>query len=58
MYRTTNTYEPRKRFFHNPADGRAARVCRRCGAHVHGRNAGICLDCLAKMKKGAQYGKR
>lgn len=59
MYKTNNTYEPsRKRYFHNPANGTTARVCRHCGAHVYGHNAGICLDCLAKMRKEANNGQR
>lgn len=42
---------PFKRFFHNSAIGKTERVCRICGARVSGRNAGICLDCLARLQR-------
>ena len=47
---------PFKRVFHNPADGRTARVCRKCGAHIYGPNRGICVKCL--RERTATNGKR
>lgn len=43
---TITNPQPFKRIFRNPYDGRTARICQRCGAHLYGRNAGICRKCL------------
>lgn len=37
---------PFKRVFHDRATGKTCRVCRKCGAHVHGNDLGICSRCL------------
>ena len=49
--RITTAINPRfKRFFHNPMNGRAARICRICGAHVYGANRSICNRCLNERR--------
>ena len=38
------------RYYHNPMNGKTARVCRICGAHIYGANRSICNRCLNERR--------